>query len=103
MAHVTIWEFRVPREAQAEFEARYGPEGAWAVLFRKSPEYLRSELVKDLAQPGRYLTFDWWTNGDALHRFKARHLEAYVELDHACAHLTDSEAFLGDFAPLLPR
>ena len=103
MAHVTIWEFLVPREAQPEFEVRYGPGGSWARLFRRSPDYLRTELVKDLTQPGRYLTLDYWANGDALHRFKAAHLQAYVELDHACAHLTEKESFLGDFAPLPPR
>ena len=44
---VVVWQFEIAEEKVADFEAAYGPEGAWAQLFRSSPDYLGTELLRD--------------------------------------------------------
>ena len=57
-----VWEFLISKESRLEFESIYGPGGPWAELFRQSPNYLGTELLRDLSRPGRYLTIDRWTS-----------------------------------------
>jgi hypothetical protein len=45
-----IWEFRVPRERVADFEAAYGPRGAWALLFGRAEGFLGVELLHSTEQ-----------------------------------------------------
>jgi len=42
---VVVWKFEIAEEKVAGFEAAYGPEGAWAQLFRTSPNYLGTCLL----------------------------------------------------------
>jgi heme-degrading monooxygenase HmoA len=93
---MVLWEFMVKPESISVFEETYGPEGAWARLFRRSPDYLGTELLRDLNRPGRYLTLDSWTSREALQRFKQEHHDAYAALDKQCETLTEHEAFYGD-------
>ena len=95
--YVAIWKFEINPEARSQFETIYGSEGAWAQLFRKSPEYRGTEIVQDDERPQTYLTFDYWTSRDALDKFKQAHAEEYAALDRQCERLTASEVFLGHF------
>lgn len=94
---IAIWQFQVKPESIAAFEKIYGPEGAWARLFRNSPDYLGTDLVRDLDHPRRYLTLDRWTSREALQRFKQDHHAAYTALDKQCESLTEREVLLGEF------
>jgi heme-degrading monooxygenase HmoA len=58
--YATLWEFTVAAARQAEFEAHYGPDGTWARLFSRADGYLGTELLRDRADPLRYLTIDRW-------------------------------------------
>jgi len=95
--YFALWQFQVKPESISAFEETYGPDGAWAQLFRQSPHYLGTELFRDLNQAGRYVTLDHWTSGESLHRFKQDHHSAYVALDKQCESLTEKQTFLGDF------
>ena len=44
---VIVWEFRVQPGQAAGFERAYAPEGDWARLFRRSPAYRGTELLRD--------------------------------------------------------
>jgi hypothetical protein len=77
----TIWEFQVKSDALAKFEAIYGPEGDWAQLFRRSPEYRGTVLVRDADRRGRYLTIDHWISREALQQFKRDYHADYAALD----------------------
>ena len=52
---VVVWHFEIAEEKVAAFEAAYGPAGAWAQLFRASPNYMGTELLRDAYIPGFYL------------------------------------------------
>ena len=54
---VVVWRFTA--NDPAAFEEHYGPEGTWARLFRRSPEYVRTDLLRG---SDAYLTLDWWTS-----------------------------------------
>ena len=49
---VVVWQFEIAEEKVPDFEAAYGSEGAWAKLFRSSPKYLGTELLRDSYVPG---------------------------------------------------
>lgn len=96
---VTVWEFRVAPERQAEFESHYGAEGSWARLFRRADGYLGSELLRDRADPHRYVTIDRWSDAEAWRAFRSRFAAEYERLDREFESLTTRETPLGEFAP----
>jgi heme-degrading monooxygenase HmoA len=96
-----VWEFRVVPDRQEAFLEAYGPSGAWAQLFRRAPGYLRTELLRDRAQPDRFLTIDHWESEEAWLAFRAAHAPEYEALDLDCATLTLSELEIGRFEPAL--
>jgi len=67
---VVVWQFEIAEEKIAAFEAAYGPEGVWAQLFRTSPNYLGTELLRDAYIPGSYLTIDRWASEDDFRAFR---------------------------------
>ncbi len=93
-----LWEYRVREEKRAEFERRYARTGDWAALFQKSPAYRGTTLLRDLADPGRYLTLDAWDDDASFHKFKQDFAAQYDALDRTCAALTEEERCLGHFA-----
>jgi quinol monooxygenase YgiN len=93
-----IWEFRVSPEYVAEYERNYGSNGTWAQLFRRSPAYRGTELLRDNDDPLRYVTIDKWED---LAPYKAmRGREDYKELDVHCERLTTSDRLIGIFEVL---
>lgn len=95
-----VWEFIVAPRHAAEFERTYGPAGEWAVLFRRAPGYRRSELLRDPAQPNRYLTIDFWESRGDWEAFRTRFAKEYETLDVKCEGWTVSEKELGRFETL---
>jgi quinol monooxygenase YgiN len=91
---VVVWQFEVAEENLAAFEAAYGPEGAWATLFRNSPQYRGTELLRDAYIPGSYLTIDRWTSEET---FRKQHDQEYEKLDRACDALTAKETRVGAY------
>ncbi len=94
---VVIWQFEIAEEKVAGFEAAYGPEGKWAQLFRSSPKYLGTELLRDAYIPGVYLTIDRWASENDYRAFRKDHDPAYEVLDRDCDALTGKETRIGAF------
>ncbi len=98
MTHFSyLWSYDVRPEAEREFLAHYGPEGAWARLFRRGEGYLGTTLYRDRRQSGRYLTVDDWRDEAAFLAFRQTFAEEFEALDRTCARLTRREEHLGDF------
>jgi heme-degrading monooxygenase HmoA len=93
-----VWEFRVAPEHREAFERHYGPTGSWVTLFRESPGYIESWLLRDQTDGLRYLTIDRWESAAAYRLFRARFAEQYAALDRLCEHLTTCENSLGHYA-----
>jgi heme-degrading monooxygenase HmoA len=94
---VVVWKFEIAEEQIAAFEAAYGPQGAWASLFRTSPDYLGTELLRDAYIPCSYLTIDRWASEEAFRAFRKDHDQEYESLDRSSDALTSRETRIGAY------
>jgi heme-degrading monooxygenase HmoA len=94
---IVVWQFEVAEEKIAAFEAAYGADGSWAQLFRSSPDYKGTELLRDAYIQGSYLTIDRWASEDAFRAFRKEHDAAYETLDRSCDALTSRETRIGAY------
>jgi hypothetical protein len=92
-----IWQFEVVRGKESEFERHYGPEGTWVQLFRRSPAFWETLLLRDREVPGRYLTVDRWKDLDSYDSFQEEYAAEYKRIDAAMESLTQRERKLGVF------
>ena len=95
---VVVWQFEIAEDKVTGFEAAYGTEGAWAQLFRNSPDYLGTELLHDAYVPGSYLTIDRWKSEEAFREFRKAHDADYEKIDRECDALTAKETRIGAYA-----
>jgi heme-degrading monooxygenase HmoA len=95
--YVVLWEFRPVVGAEARFEKAYGPRGAWARLFATGEGFVATDLNRDLKDPARYLTLDFWASREAYDAFRAKHAAEYAAIDRECEALTVEEKPLGAF------
>lgn len=94
---VIVWEFRVQPGQEAAFERAYASEGDWARLFRRSPAFRGTELLRDRDDPERYLTLDRWDGASDFEAFQAGNGDDYRALDAACEPLCAAERLVGRF------
>jgi heme-degrading monooxygenase HmoA len=94
---VVVWQFEIAEDKVADFEAAYGPEGAWAKLFRASAGYLGTELLRDAYIPFNYLTIDRWTSEESFRAFRKEHDSEYEVLDRRSDALTSRETRVGAY------
>jgi len=92
-----VWEFRVKPGAIEEFENHYGPSGTWVSFFRKGGGYRETALLRDAADPTRYVTIDTWDDEEAYRRFRQAFEAEYAALDSVCAAFTSEERLIGQF------
>ena len=92
-----LWEYAVDPGRLSEFETLYGPEGDWIKLFRKSDQYLGTELLKRAGVKNTYHTIDKWTSKDAYEYFLSRVQTEYHDLDKKGEDLTLSEQKIGTY------
>jgi heme-degrading monooxygenase HmoA len=94
---VVVWQFEIAENKIAAFENAYGPEGSWSQLFRKSPEYRGTELLRDAYVPGSYLTVDRWDSEASFRAFRKNNDTEYETLDRECDALTSRETRIGAY------
>ncbi|WP_426270505.1 antibiotic biosynthesis monooxygenase family protein [Dyella kyungheensis] len=97
MSYAIVWEFLVPEDQTASFEAAYGPDGPWSQLFARAPGFLEVRLLRSHDRAGRYLTIDRWQSVNAFENFKRHFAKEYQELDRQLEGLASSEVPLGAF------
>lgn len=82
------------RESE-QFERAYGPDGEWARFFAGGAGYIGTELLRDLAQPSRYVAIDRWESRDAYNTFVAEHRESYMRRVDETAYHYEQELRFG--------
>src|SRR5262245_35723131 len=98
-AFAYVWEFRVRADRLADFTRTYGPSGEWVALFRRSPAYLRTELLRDERDPQRFLTVDHWRSRADWSAFREAHKADFDALDRRCEEMTEAERLIGCYEP----
>lgn len=96
-AFVVVWRFRVADDRREEFERAYGPDGDWALLFRKAAGYIGTTLMHANDESGVYLTIDTWATRAAFASFREEWRNEYSTLDVRCSVLTTEESKIGEF------
>ena len=92
-----VWQYEVKEESRGKFELAYGPGGAWSSLFARAPGYRGTALLRDTADPRRYLTIDAWDTEDQYQDFLSRQRNAYEAMDSGFRELIVSEIRVGAF------
>jgi len=92
-----VWSFIVRPEHLEEFQNAYGPDGDWARLFRRDPQYIHTDLLRDRDNPARFLTVDFWSSENACASFRARFSSDFEALDKSCERFTIEETRIGGF------
>jgi quinol monooxygenase YgiN len=94
---IRIWQFRVASDKADEFREVYGPEGAWAALFRRETGFLGTELLQSATHPNVFLTIDSWDSPEAWAAFLRTWGDDYVVLDRRCEDLVVAKSEIGTF------
>jgi hypothetical protein len=95
--YIVVWEFQVKAECEAEFVTAYGPDGEWARLFRRSPEFRGVELLAAVGNAGRFFTLDHWGSAAAMDVFMSANATAYDVLDRRFGGFMVWERRIGGF------
>ena len=95
--YLTIWEYKVKVPKMREFEKLYGPAGEWVKLFSTDDNYIKTELHKDINDPYRFVTIDYWKSKEAYYSFRNSAKKDFEIIDKAGEELTEIEAHLGEF------
>ena len=95
-----VWRFTAKPDRVTEFERQYNSEGSWAQLFRRSPAFRGTTLLRESAATNRYLLWDSWDSLASFDLFKRDHGADYAALDKQCEELTEEETKIGVFESL---
>ncbi len=96
--HAILWQFTVEEQSVDAFVAAYGPAGEWARLFERWRGFRGTTLLRDEADPLRFVTVDRWDSVEDFARFHEKFESAYAELDLRFEQLTTSEQLIGRFS-----
>jgi len=95
--YTIAWQFTVEERKVDAFVAAYGPAGDWAGLFGRAQGFRGTTLLRDAADPLRFVTLDRWDSFEDFERFREEFGSAYVEMDARFQRLTLSEQLIGKF------
>lgn len=95
--HIIIWSYTVKPDYLTSFLDYYSPEGKWADLFRKSGDYLTTELLRSDSDPLQFITIDRWESKQAYTQFLDHNKEAYRTLDKITEAWTAKEERIGRY------
>ncbi len=92
-----IWEYTAAKKTVKKFELEYGPNGTWSKLFKKSPSYKKTELLKCLDKSRHYYVIDVWKSKKDYEKFKLKYQNEYCQYDLAFMELKEKERIVGEF------
>jgi heme-degrading monooxygenase HmoA len=95
--YTVAWSYRVVPGCEPAFEALYAADGDWSRLFARSPEYLGTQLLRDVDDASCYMTLDRWRSRGDYEAFLQSARDDYAVLDRRGDALTSGERRIGDF------
>ncbi len=95
-----VTEFVVKEDAWGQFELVYGRGGAWSKLFARSAGFRGTTLMRDAANPGRYLVVEFWDTLANRDQVLAEQQAQYAELEATLVTWSRSITEVGVFRVL---
>ena len=102
---VRVWEYEVPGDRVRAFATAYAADGPWGELFARAAGFLGTQLYRDTARPGQFLTIDRWQDEQDWRSFLGAFGSAYEALDAQLEGLATIERslFEGSSQPTAPQ
>ena len=94
---VIVWEYMARPDRLDEFEALYRPDGPWVDLFKKSPGFVSTTLMRDVRDPHRFVIADRWMSEASYEAFKDDFASEYRALTDRGERLHRAEHLIGRF------
>ncbi len=94
---VIVWEYMARPDRLAEFESLYRPDGPWVELFKKSPGFVSTTLMRDVRDAHRFVIADRWMSEASYEAFKLEFAPEYESLTTRGARLHRAEHLIGRF------
>ena len=94
---VIVWEYMARPERLEEFEGLYRPDGEWVELFKKSPGFVSTTLMRDTRDPNRFVIADRWMTEESYEAFKREFAQEYSSLSERGERLHRAEHLIGRF------
>lgn len=95
---IVVWKFCVKEMYIPDFIDIYGKDGDWVKIFKKNPEFIETDLIRDRHDGSVFLTIDKWKSMEAYNKFLNSRSTEYMELDLLCEQFTINEEKLGEFS-----
>lgn len=92
-----VWEYMIRPDRVEEFEALYRPDGPWVELFKRSPGFLSTTLMRDTHDPLRYMISDRWNSEASYEAFKLDFASDYAALSERGGRTHRAEHLIGRF------
>ena len=94
---VIVWEYMARPDRLDEFETLYRPDGPWVELFKHSPGFVSTTLMRDVRDPQRFVIADRWMSEESYEAFKREFASEYHELSARGERLHRAEHLIGRF------
>ena len=94
---VIVWEYMARPDRLEEFETLYRPDGPWVELFRKSPGFVSTTLMRDVRDTHRFVIADRWNSEESYEAFKREFAEEYATLSERGERTHRAEHLIGRF------
>lgn len=94
---LVVWSYKVSIVNQYAFETMYGKNGKWVRLFNRFPDYIKTELCKDLNNENHYISMDYWNSRESYYAFRKMTEKEFTEIDKFGEKITLEETRLGEF------
>ena len=94
---VIVWEYMARPDRIDEFESLYRPDGPWVELFRKSPGFVSTTLMRDIRDANRFVIADRWNSEESYEAFKKDFATEYESLSARGERTHRAEHLIGRF------
>ena len=94
---VIVWEYMARPDRLDEFETLYRPDGPWVELFKHSPGFVSTTLMRDVRDPHRLVIADRWMSEESYEAFKQDFAAEYQALSARGERLHRAEHLIGRF------
>jgi heme-degrading monooxygenase HmoA len=94
---VIVWEYMARPDRLEEFESLYRPDGPWVELFRKSPGFVSTTLMRDVKDTHRFVIADRWNSEESYEAFKKDFAAEYQSLSERGERTHRAEHLIGRF------